>query len=382
MQNLRFFLMPSLFILHLIFFTLGGGYFWISFLLAVFLGTVMEEILKDDRETSAIEVKSTYISTIILYSFLPIIFLLASLFIYHTSSSPNFSITIFNYDLEARYAVTQSNNFYILGAILAFGSLLSTGATNIAHELIHRRKSKISEFIARWLLAFSWDTTFAIEHLYGHHRHVATFHDANSSRRGETIYAFIPRSAYQAFTRAFKIEAGRLARKEKPLFSLYNKALRGEIMSVTLFMFFFLIGGSSGLFMALSAAIIAKIWLESVNYLQHHGLIRVPGKPIQARHSWDSNRWISNTFLFNLSRHSDHHMRGSAPFWELQIHDHSPKLPYGYLTCIFIALIPPLWFKAITPELERWDNEKASTEELELLDKILSNNKNLTLLEA
>lgn len=382
MNNLRYLLMPMLFGVHITLFTLGGAYFWVSFALAVFLGTIVEELLKDDKKTSVISIRNTTLANNILYGFLPIIGVMACVFVYHTSNIPNFSLHIFGYDLGERRAVTQSNPIYILGALMAFGSLLSTGATNIAHELIHRRKSKASQLIARWLMAFSWDTTFTIEHLYGHHRYVATFIDANSSRRGENLYAFIPRSSYQAFTRAFKIEKERLQRKCKGAIHWQNKALRGQLMSLTVYTAAYLIGNLSGMIFLFCAALVAKFWLESVNYLQHHGLVRVPGKPIMPRHSWDSNRWISNTFLFNLSRHSQHHMKGSAPYWELQITQDSPKLPYGYLTSVLIAMVPPLWFKIINPELEKWDAEKASIEELKLLGKSIPSSKDAILIAA
>jgi len=374
--------MPLLFGIHTVLFTLGGAYFWVSFFLAVFLGTIVEEILKDDQEKAAIKIKNIKLANGILYFFLPVISAMACIFIYHTASAPIFDLSILAFDLMERREITQSNPIYIIGALFAFGSLLSTGATNVAHELIHRRKSWISQLNARWLMAFSWDTTFTIEHLYGHHRHVATFVDANSSRRGENLYQFIPRSSYQAFTRAFKIERERLHRKGKSALHWQNKVIRGQFMSLAIYTVAYLIGGLSGLGLLMTAAFIAKFWLESVNYLQHHGLVRVPGKPIMPRHSWDSNRWISNTFLFNLSRHSQHHTKGSAPYWELQITEDSPKLPYGYLTSVFIAMVPPLWFKIITPELEKWDNEKASREELLLLGKKIEEQEDPVLIAA
>ena len=41
-----------------------------------------------------------------------------------------------------------------------------------AHELTHRKHNKFDMFVGNWLLAFSWDCAFAIEHVYGHHKNM------------------------------------------------------------------------------------------------------------------------------------------------------------------------------------------------------------------
>ena len=61
------------------------------------------------------------------------------------------------------------------------------------HEMAHRKKNKFDLFIGNWLLAFSCDCNFAIEHVYGHHKNVCLPEDPASSKRGENIYAFILR---------------------------------------------------------------------------------------------------------------------------------------------------------------------------------------------
>ena len=76
---------------------------------------------------------------------------------------------------------------------LIFQTTLSIGilGTVPGHELTHRKKNKFDMFIGNWLLAFSWDCTFAIEHVYGHHRDVCLDEDPASAKRGENIYLFI-----------------------------------------------------------------------------------------------------------------------------------------------------------------------------------------------
>lgn len=52
--------------------------------------------------------------------------------------------------------------------------------------------------------------------------------------------------------------------------------------------------------------------LEVVNYIEHYGLLRQPldsGRYERCRpeHSWNANHVVSNVFLYNRERHSDHH---------------------------------------------------------------------------
>ena len=37
----------------------------------------------------------------------------------------------------------------------------------------------------------------------------------------------------------------------------------------------------------------------------------------------------------------------------------APQMPYGYLTSLISCLIPPLWYRIITPSLNEWEQEYA-----------------------
>ena len=65
---------------------------------------------------------------------------------------------------------------------LVCGLMIGMVGTITAHELTHRTWDPISMFIGRWLLAFSFDTIFSIEHVYGHHRYVSTIDDPATAR--------------------------------------------------------------------------------------------------------------------------------------------------------------------------------------------------------
>jgi alkane 1-monooxygenase len=74
---------------------------------------------------------------------------------------------------------------------------------------------------------------------------------------------------------------------------------------------------------------------------------RVPFGP---DHAWNADHWVTNAMTANLQRHSDHHMHAWKPYAELQAVP-SPQLPTGYAGCLFLALLPPLWFALMEPRL-------------------------------
>lgn len=116
----------------------------------------------------------------------------------------------------------------------------------------------------------------------------------------------------------------------------------------------------STMFYFILAAVVGILLLETVNYIEHYGLVRKlkeSGKyerPLP-HHSWNSNHVIGRLLLFELSRHSDHHYQASRKYQILRHHDNSPQMPTGYPGMIVLALFPPLWFSVMHKELENLD---------------------------
>jgi alkane 1-monooxygenase len=101
--------------------------------------------------------------------------------------------------------------------------------------------------------------------------------------------------------------------------------------------------------------------LELVNYVEHYGIMRKEISPgryerVNPIHSWNSSHMLSNFFLFQLQRHSDHHAFAYKRYQVLNHYDVSPQLPFGYPTMIIIALVPPLWFGMMNERLEKWQS--------------------------
>ena len=144
----------------------------------------------------------------------------------------------------------------------------------------------------------------------------------------------------------------------------------GYIRSLLVTFGAYIIGGFTGMFLYLLCAFIAKSLLEVINYTEHYGLVREPGKPIFPRHSWNSNNILSSIFLYNVTRHSAHHEKTNLKFYELDAYKEAPSLPYGYLTMLFLAIFFPfIYNRVMTPKLIDWDDNFASDNE----KKIVSN---------
>jgi alkane 1-monooxygenase len=132
-----------------------------------------------------------------------------------------------------------------------------------------------------------------------------------------------------------------------------RKAVMLEILFMIFLYFFF---GERALVGFILSAIMGIILLESVNYIEHYGLMRketTPGRyeKVLPRHSWNSDHPLSRAVLFELSRHSDHHSNVGRKYQILRHHDSSPELPTGYPGMILLALIPPLWFRVMNKKV-------------------------------
>ena len=219
-------------------------------------------------------------------------------------------------------------------------------------------------FMGNWLLAFSWDCAFAIEHVYGHHKNVGLAHDPATAKRGENIYLFILRAMIKEQKDAWSIELNQAKRREKTFISIRNRMILGYFRSLVITFIAYFIGGISGALIFLLCAFIAKSLLEVINYSEHYGLIRVSGEIVNPRHSWNSNSTMSSIYLYNVTRHSSHHEKANLKYWELRSYNDAPMMPQGYLTMLYMALFLPYFFhRMMAKKLIEWDKSYATEDE-------------------
>ena len=253
-----------------------------------------------------------------------------------------------------------SGTFSLVGSI---GWIVSIGIVgglgiNVAHELIHKDE-KLETRAGGFLLSLVCYAGFKVEHLRGHHVHVSTPEDASSSRYNQSLYNFLPQAYMRNFLNAWKLEAERLQRQGHKALSWRNELIWWYSISALALTGFTIAFGWLGAVFFLGQSFIAFTLLEIVNYLEHYGLHRRKlenGRYERTgpEHSWNSNYFLTNVFLFHLQRHSDHHAWAKRRYQILRHHDVAPQLPAGYSAMIVLAMFPPLWRRVMNPRVEAY----------------------------
>ena len=245
------------------------------------------------------------------------------------------------------------------GAIFSTGVCCGVLGINIAHELGHRRHG-YERTMSKALLLTSLYMHWFIEHMKGHHARVSTRVDPASARRGQNLYAFLVRSISMSYVSAWKIENKRLRNLGGSPWSLNNSMIRYhaiEFTAVALLWFFL---GWLPMVAFMASAAVGILLLEVVNYIEHYGLERQYRggryEKVQPIHSWNSDHVLGRAFLFNLSRHSDHHANAARRYQLLRRFEASPQMPTGYPGMMMLALLPPLWFRVLHPRIEQFVN--------------------------
>ena len=233
-----------------------------------------------------------------------------------------------------------------LGFVSTIG-MLSGISINTAHELGHKNTA-VESWLAKIALALVAYGHFYVEHNYGHHRRVATPEDPASARMGESFWAFLPRTVVGSVRSAWHIEARRLARRGRRVWSLHNEVLQAWAMTALLWGAPCSCSSFALLPFLIVQAMLGASLLEAVNYAEHYGLLRArraDGRYERCRpeHSWNNDHIVTNIFLFHLQRHSDHHAHPTRRYQSLRHFDEAPELPTGYAGMIVLAYFPPLW---------------------------------------
>ena len=371
-QNLFHYLKFSLFhlltLLAIISISMGNIWIVVGFLLVSGFIVLGDALLGDDVSTPSLEHKSFL--DFQLFASLPLLMMLAFVGVWSVSDSDIFGYgqriyEITGYDLLTAKSLTST--WQHVASIFFIGLMISTVGTVTGHELVHRTWDKRSLTVGRWLLAFSFDANFSIEHVLGHHRYVGTKQDPATAPRGRTVYQHVVISTIKGNISAWNIEKQRLSRLKQTVLSWKNQCIRGYAMSLFLLLCAYVLADIKGLLFFVAFGVWAKCMLEIVNYIEHYGLVRENNKRVEPRHSWNTNTKISSWALFNLSRHSHHHAHSQLPYYRLNPYPEAPKMISGYLTCVVIALIPPLWFYLMKPKLAHWDQHFASENERVLI---------------
>lgn len=244
-----------------------------------------------------------------------------------------------------------------MGRITALGLMCGVFGINVGHELGHRRRLWEQRW-AQMLLGTSLYAHFFIEHNYGHHRNVATPEDPATARRNEPVYFFWWRSVIGSYRHAWQIQAQLLKARKAGFWSGHNQMLLFQLGQALWLLALWFLFGPAVLWAYVAAAVFGILLLETVNYIEHYGLLR--GKESERRyentnprHSWNSDHPVGRLLLFELSRHSDHHAHPHKAYQVLSHFDESPQLPTGYPGMMLLSLVPPLYFSVMNPRIDQ-----------------------------
>ena len=271
--------------------------------------------------------------------------------------------------------VSSAFEWYYLLYIPILGLLMALSLINIGHELVHRTSKKFDCEIGNWALATAWNPAFAIEHVYGHHKNIGIVEeDPVTATYGENPIIFAVKAFFKEHVHAWGIETRQLNRRKQRILSFHNRILNGYLRTLIVFSLIGYFFSWQAMVIYICLGIVANYIFQLTNFIEHYGLVRIKGKPVQYHHSWNSNNRMTSYLTYNLTRHSDHHVHAQKEFWELNPCDNTGVvLPSGYLTYILLFTFFPSYAKSqMAPRLKHWHENYASVDEKALTSHYLN----------
>ena len=337
MKDLKYLMSYSIALMAFIGISLGGFYNYLAVVFTFIFIPILEIIVKKSNEEYTEEEKKNRLLDpffdFLLYLNIPIVF------------------GIFFFSLD-KLAFTSSVSD-IIGIILSASIVMATNGINVGHELGHR-KSIIARTCSKLLYLPCQYMHFYIEHNFGHHINVATPEDPATARYKQTLYSFWITSVVRTYVSAWEIQLKLLKVSKRNFFSIKNDMVFYTFFQITFLAFVYFNFGLYLTLLSILMSIISFLFLETINYVEHYGLLRKKEpsgryERVKPHHSWNSNHTIGRIVLYELTRHSDHHFKSSKKYQVLESLEDCPHLPYGYPTSILLSLIPPIWFTIMNP---------------------------------
>lgn len=349
MDSLRYYIVPLTTLCGVIGFWLGGPWVWMG------IGTFPVLMVLDlalPADTAPRKIGHGWVADLPLYLHVMLMFALYAAFIYSVNKGSN--------PLTGHGALGQ-----IAGTLLSLVWLSSVPNLPVAHELMHRRHW-FPRRMSQVLNTFYGDPNRDIGHVRVHHLHLDTHRDSDTPLRGETMYRFVFRASWGAYTDGADGEAERLRKQGRSVWHWSNRMYQeiGLLASVPLACYVF--AGTAAMLIGLGTLLLAKLLLEGFNYFQHYGLVRMEGASIQKHHAWNHLGAIARPLGVEITNHINHHLDGYTRFYNLKPEPQAPQMPSLFL-CFVLGLIPPLWFRFIAkPRLKDWDERFATPAEKKL----------------
>lgn len=372
--NIRYFLTPSLIFLALVGLVIGGPWVWTGvglFIASIIIDYVTSAIKSIHCEPAGTDENGELygidgLLKVMMWVQYPVFVMLQLALVWRVYEY----VTGVPFGPSEILGVTINHGvtgWQLYGATVSAGIYLGLGIM-FGHELAHTKGPTF--VLARWMMALSGIAHFCYAHVYNHHLELGCEDDPATSPRGRSIYAHYLFSHFGQSRFLYVMEKQRLSRLGVPFISWQNRWIRGYAMSLPSIFLFWFAGGWIGLAVMVGSWVISAFELEVLNYLEHYGLIREKGQPIDYRHSWDvGDSPFTQWGFIEIGRQADHHDRGETHFWELEDCG-APDTHYGYYAMFALLLVPPLWEAFIKPRLAEWDEQRASEGERKIAAKM------------
>ena len=369
--NIRYWLAPVLILVTLASLILGGMFVWVG--IALFgVGIILDTItmpfhppgagFDDNGDTMGMPT----LQNTVMYVMLPVFALLQVALAWRVMQYVD-GTAITTTMLYGIIPMTNGITGLELAVAAASTGIFAGIGIIYGHELSHTKG--FSFVISRLMMGLSGSSHFVYAHVYNHHLELAHEDDPATSPRGRSIYRHFWLSHMGQSKFLFRMEQTRLAKLGKAFVSTENRWIRGYFMSLPTLVLFTYAGGALGIAAMFLVLTVSNFELEALNYMEHYGLIREKGQPIDYRHSWDNSNLFTSWFFIEIGRQGDHHDRGETHFWELD-EVGSPNARWGYFTEFTVALIPPLYHMMMKKKLATWDRDFATEGELEIAARI------------
>jgi p-cymene monooxygenase len=205
--------------------------------------------------------------------------------------------------------------FETAGMLASAGWLTVVVMVPTTHELYHKR-SPWKYALGMWSQLLYLDYMRSAPHLFAHHLFVGTQRDHDTAPRGESMYRFVVRASLGNLRDGYAWESAALAKRGLPIWSPRGRIGKAVLALVALLAAFYALGGIAGLAAGFVVALIGRVWLEGLNYLQHVGLVRAEGEPVAPRHVWNHLSPLLRIATFEITNHNEHHQDAYIPISE------------------------------------------------------------------
>lgn len=287
--------------------------------------------------------------------------MLADTVLYVLSLTAPLVLVAFAWRLSQGFGDTAYPALAYVGAVLTTIWLMVIPNVGAIHELGHRHN-----WFARTIGVMGFALIGApmrnISHVQVHHLHFDTPLDHDTGRREESVYGFVARCLVGNTRDELALERKRLAVHGHGLWHWRSLMLWSVLMTAGLLGGMYLATGLPGLAGMAIVLIVTRILGEALNYLQHFGLLRVPGQPIESRHTWNHLSAVTRILGMEITNHVEHHQDPDRTYYNLTPQPQGPQMRNILLWGI-AAFFPPLWRRLVQPKLRDWDLNHANAAE-------------------